>query len=192
MYNEYKGGILEVIVGPMFSSKTTTLLSRIETKSYTKRKMGVFTLAADTRYSISQVTTHGGKSIPSIAVKESADILRESLENDYEEVFIDEVQFFDDAIVAVIEKLLNQGRRVTVAGLDQDFAGRGFGKMPELLARAEIITKLTAICTICGGAATKSQRLIDGKPAKINDDIMVLGAAESYEARCRVHHVVPE
>ena len=132
------------------------------------------------------------KSIPSIAVEDSADILRESLENDYEEVFIDEIQFFDDAIVDVIEKLLNQGRRVTVAGLDQDFAGRGFGKIPELLARAEIITKLTAICTICGGAATKSQRLINGKPAKINDDIMVLGAAESYEARCRVHHVVPE
>ena len=106
-------------------------------------------------------------------------------------VGIDEAQFFDDGIVDVIEKLADKGLRVIVTGLDMDFRGEPFGCIPELLARADRIDKLQAICMVCGQPANRTQRLVDGKPANYNDPIVIVGAAEMYEARCRAHHEVP-
>lgn len=190
MYNEYRGGILEVIVGPMFSSKSTTLLSRIETMAYADKSIGVFKISKDTRYSDSEIVTHNGKRVSSMSVVDSAMLLDKYREKYYDAVAIDEVQFFDDQIVEVIEYILNNGARVFVAGLDQTFRGDSFNCIGELLARAEIVTKLTAVCSVCGGAATKSQRLIEGRPANADDPVFHLGASENYEARCRLHHEI--
>lgn len=190
MHLDYQDNTLTMIVGPMFSSKTSTLLSYIERYSYAKKHIGVFSIAKDTRYSISSITTHTGRTVSSIAVTSAAGILEEVEQDNYDIIFIDEVQFFSNEIVDVVDTLLNSGKRIIAAGLDTDFAGRGFGPVPELLARADIVVKLTAVCTICGKAATRSQRLVNGKPARLNEEIFLLGAEESYEARCASHHEV--
>lgn len=181
---------LEMIVGPMFSSKSTTLISRIETLSYTNKKIGVFKPSLDTRYSDTFIQTHLGKKVEAYSINDPSDI--ESIVNkeNIHIIAIDEVQFFNEEIVNIIENLLKNGKRVIAAGLDQTFTGESFGSVGELLARADTITKLSAVCTICQRAATKSQRLVNGVPAKIEDPTVVLGAQESYEARCREHHII--
>src|SRR5699024_531103 len=110
--------------------------------------------------------------------------------DEYDVVAIDEAQFFDDSIIAFVTKLANEGKRVIVAGLDQDFKGEPFGPMPHLLAIAEHVTKLQAVCSVCGAPASRTQRLIDGQPASVDDPVILVGASESYEPRCRVHHVI--
>lgn len=190
MYQELQKGWIEVITGPMFAGKSEELIRRIRTLTYTKAKIVCFKPAIDDRYDKSAIASHAGKKYDAHAIKEAKDILS-IVKADTQVVVIDEVQFFSNDIIQIIEDLANRGIRVIVAGLDTDFRGEPFGPMPEILARAEIITKLTAVCTICGCAATRTQRMINGSPADYDDPIILVGAKEHYEARCRKHHVVP-
>lgn len=190
MYQELQKGWLEVITGPMFAGKSEELIRRVKTLSYTKMKIIAFKPAIDDRYDKTAIASHDGAKYEAYAIKNAQSIL-ELVKEDTQVVAIDEIQFFDMSIVKICEELADRGIRVIAAGLDLDFKGEPFGPMPELLARAEFVTKLTAVCTVCGCAATRTQRLIDGKPADFNDPIIKVGAKENYEARCRKHHIVP-
>ncbi len=190
MYQELQKGWVEVICGPMFAGKSEELIRRVRTLSYAHQKIIAFKPAIDNRYDKSAISSHDGEKYQALAVS-SVDDIERNITEDTQVVAIDEVQFFGQPIVPLVEKLADRGIRVIVAGLDTDFRGEPFGPMPELLSRAEFVTKLTAACTICGCAATRTQRLVDGKPAKFDDPIILVGAKESYEARCRKHHVVP-
>jgi thymidine kinase len=190
MYQELQKGWIEVITGPMFAGKSEELIRRIKTLSYAHQKIIAFKPAIDNRYDKTAIASHDGDKYEAYAIKEAKDILP-LVKPDTQVVAIDEVQFFSKDIIGICEQLADNGVRVIVAGLDTDFRGEPFGPMPELLARAEFVTKLTAACTICGCAATRTQRLIDKKPANYNDPIILVGAKESYEARCRKHHIVP-
>ncbi|MBP5694161.1 MAG: thymidine kinase [Bacilli bacterium] len=182
-------GSIEVICGPMFAGKSEELLRRINRLIYAKKSFVVFKPSIDNRYSDNEVVSHNKKSYKAISLSSSKDI--EKYINDKTEVVcIDEVQFFDKEIINIIESLADKGLRIIVAGLDMDFKGDPFEIVANLLARAEEVTKLTAICTQCGKEATRTQRLINGKPASINDPVVLVGASESYEARCRHCHVV--
>ena len=141
------------------------------------------------RSSDTEIVSHSGAKVPCLVVDRAQEILKK-VNIDTEVVAIDEVQFFDKDIVDVCEYLADKGIRVIVAGLDKDFRGEPFGIMPELLTRAEFITKLTAVCTKCGAPATRTQRLVNGKPASFNDSIVLVGAVEHYEPRCRHCHEV--
>jgi len=134
--------------------------------------------------------SHTGMKVPAYAVTHSSHILKYVTE-EVEVVAIDEIQFFDDEIVMVVQQLANSGKRVICAGLDQDFRGLPFGKVPEILSIAEHVTKLNAVCASCGSPASRTQRLINGKPALFEDPIILVGASESYEPRCRHCHEVP-
>jgi len=186
-----KSGSIEVICGSMFSGKTEEMIRRLKRAEIARQKVKVFKPAIDTRYNVEKVTSHAGVDFEAIPVKSSNDIAG-LLEEDTTVVGIDEAQFFDDDIVKVIEKLANNGMRVIVTGLDQDFRGEPFGCMPELMSRADDVDKLHAICMVCGGPAARTQRLVDGHPAHFNDPIVIVGASEMYEARCRKHHEVPK
>lgn len=190
MYQELQKGWLEVICGPMFAGKSEELIRRVRTLSYAHQKIIAFKPAIDNRYDATAIASHDGEKFSAYAVKDIAD-MEKLLTPDVQVVAIDEVQFFKDGIVSFVEKLADKGIRVIVAGLDTDFRGEPFGPMPELLARAEFVTKLTAACTVCGCAATRTQRLVNGEPAKFDDPVILVGAKESYEARCRKHHIVP-
>lgn len=190
MYQELQKGWLEVITGPMFAGKSEELIRRVKTLSYTKMKIIAFKPAIDDRYDKTAIASHDGAKYEAYAIKNAQSIL-ELVKEDAQVVAIDEIQFFDMSIVKICEELADRGIRVIAAGLDLDFKGEPFGPMPELLARAEFVTKLSAVCTVCGCAATRTQRLIDGKPADFNDPIIKVGAKENYEARCRKHHIVP-
>ncbi|MGY3715986.1 thymidine kinase [Sutcliffiella cohnii] len=190
MYVMEHSGWVEVICGSMFSGKSEELIRRVRRVQFAKQSIQVFKPAIDNRYSDEAVVSHNGTSVLAIPVKDSNTILQ-VLEEKTEVVAIDEVQFFDDAIVEVVQQLANKGYRVMVAGLDQDFRGEPFGKVPELMAIAESVTKLQAVCTVCGSPASRTQRLINGKPARFDDPIILVGASEAYEARCRHHHEVP-
>lgn len=190
MYQELQKGWLEVITGPMFAGKSEELIRRVKTLSYTKMKIIAFKPAIDDRYDKTAIASHDGAKYEAYAIKNAQSIL-ELIKQDTQVVAIDEIQFFDMSIVKICEELADRGIRVIAAGLDLDFKGEPFGPMPELLARAEFVTKLSAVCTVCGCAATRTQRLIDGKPADFNDPIIKVGAKENYEARCRKHHIVP-
>ena len=190
MYQELQKGWLEVITGPMFAGKSEELMRRVKTLSYTKMKIIAFKPAIDDRYDKTAIASHDGAKYEAYAIKNAQSIL-ELVKQDTQVVAIDEIQFFDMSIVKICEELADRGIRVIAAGLDLDFKGEPFGPMPELLARAEFVTKLSAVCTVCGCAATRTQRLIDGKPADFNDPIIKVGAKENYEARCRKHHIVP-
>ena len=190
MYQELQKGWLEVITGPMFAGKSEELIRRVKTLSYTKMKIIAFKPAIDDRYDKTAIASHDGAKYEAYAIKNAQSIL-ELVKEDTQVVAIDEIQFFDMSIVKICEELADRGIRVITAGLDLDFKGEPFGPMPELLARAEFVTKLSAVCTVCGCAATRTQRLIDGKPADFNDPIIKVGAKENYEARCRKHHIVP-
>jgi thymidine kinase len=182
-------GWIEVICGSMFSGKSEELIRRVHRVQIAKKKVQVFKPTIDTRYSIQYIYSHNGTKIEAINISNSKELL-EKTEPDTEVVAIDEAQFYDKGIVTICQKLADQGRRVIVAGLDQDFRGEPFGPIPELLAVAEYIDKLQAICMICGSPASRTQRLVNGKPAKYSDPIILIGAKETYEARCRKCHVV--
>ncbi len=187
MYHQYQEGWLEVICGCMFAGKTEELIRRINVLSFARKNILVFKPAIDDRYSDCEIVSHAGTKVPSIVVHQARDIL-DNITEETEVVAIDEGNFFDKEIVDVCELLANKGIRVMVAGLDKDFRGEAFGVLPELLTRAEFVTKLTAVCTKCGAPATRTQRLVDGKPASFNDPILLVGALDHYEPRCRHCH----
>lgn len=189
MYHQYREGWLEVICGCMFAGKTEELIRRINVLSYAKMKIIVFKPRIDDRYSAIEIVSHSGIKVPCLVINKAAEILKE-IKVDTQVVVIDEVQFFDADIVDICEYLADKGIRVIVAGLDKDFRGEPFGVMPQLLTRAEFVTKLTAVCTKCGAPATRTQRLVNGKPASFNDSIVLVGAVEHYEPRCRHCHEV--
>lgn len=189
MYHQYREGWLEVISGCMFAGKTEELIRRVHVLSYANKNILVFKPQIDNRYSDTEIVSHAGTKIPCIVVNSAREILGK-ISDDTEVVAIDEVQFFDEEIVDVCEYLADKGIRVMVAGLDKDFRGEAFGVMPELLTRAEFVTKLTAVCAKCGAPATRTQRLVDGKPASFDDPIVLVGAVEHYEPRCRHCHEV--
>ncbi|MGL5694392.1 MAG: thymidine kinase, partial [Peptostreptococcaceae bacterium] len=143
----------------------------------------------DDRYSKEDVVSHSGESIDAIPINNPSEIY-DYIDNTVQVVGIDEVQFFDEEIVDIAINLANKGIRVIAAGLDMDFKGEPFGPTPKLLATAEFVDKIQAVCSVCGQPATRSQRLINGEPARYNDPIIQVGAVESYEARCRKCHVV--
>ncbi len=188
-YNNQKSGYIEVICGPMFAGKTEELIRRITRMEYAKRKYIVFKPRIDNRYSETEISSHNLRKIKAINIDNALDIYK-YLDDSYQSVVIDEVQFFDEKMVEVVEDLASRGLRVICAGLDMDFKGKPFGIMPTLLAIAEKVTKLTAICVCCGEDATRTQRLIDGKEAYDDSPIVLVGAKESYEARCRKCHKV--
>ena len=184
-------GSIEVITGSMFSGKTQELIRRMERARIARQGVKVFKPAVDYRYGLDKVKSHAGAAFDAIPVQSCEDIA-DRLEADTTVVAIDEAQFFGTEIVQVCSKLAENGFRVLVAGLDQDFRGEPFGALPVLLALAEKVHKLHAICMVCGAEASRTQRLIDGVPAKYKEPIVMVGGKESYEARCRRHHVVPK
>ena len=191
MYNQYREGWIEVICGCMFAGKTEELIRRINVLSYARKNILVFKPKIDDRYSITEIASHAGSKVPCIVISEAKEIL-DHVNYDTDVVAIDEVQFFDEDVVDICEYLADSGLRVMVAGLDKDFRGEPFGVLPDLLTRAEFVTKLTAVCAKCGAPATRTQRIINGKPASFNDPIVLVGAKEAYEPRCRHCHEIVE
>lgn len=191
MYNQYREGWIEVICGCMFAGKTEELIRRINVLSYARKNILVFKPKIDDRYSTTEIASHAGSKVPCIVISEAKEILN-NVNYDTDVVAIDEVQFFDEDVVDICEYLADSGLRVMVAGLDKDFRGEPFGVLPDLLTRAEFVTKLTAVCAKCGAPATRTQRIINGKPASFNDPIVLVGAKEAYEPRCRHCHEIVE
>ena len=183
-------GSIEVICGSMFSGKTDELIRRLVRATIAKQKVQVFKPAIDVRYAVEKVTSHAGSDYDAIPVQKAAEIL-EKIEPDTTVVGIDEAQFFDPEVVPIAEELATRGIRVLVAGLDTDFRGEPFGPMPVLMSMAEHVDKLHAICMVCGDDASRTQRLVNGRPARFDDPVVIVGASEMYEARCREHHEVP-
>jgi thymidine kinase len=183
-------GSVEVICGSMFSGKTEELIRRLRRAKIARQKIQVFKPAIDIRFAVEKVKSHAGTDYDAIPVKNASEI-RVKLERDVTVVAIDEAQFFDAEIIEIIEELARQNIRVIVAGLDTNFRGEPFGPMPVIIALAEHVDKLQAICMVCGEPACRTQRLVNGKPARFDDPIVIVGASEMYEARCRAHHEVP-
>ena len=190
MVENRKFGWIECICGSMFSGKSEELLRRIKRGVIAKQKVLLFKPSIDNRYDENRVSTHNGNSYDSISIEKSSDILNFVKDTKYDIIGIDEIQFFDNDIVKIINKLADDGIRVIVAGLDMEFKAEPFHPMPEIMAISEMVTKLHAVCNKCGKEASRSQRLINGKPAKYDDPIVVIGASESYEARCRHCHKI--
>lgn len=186
----YAGGWIEVICGSMFSGKTEELIRRLKRAQIARQKVQVFKPRIDTRYATGQVASHNGVLHSAVAVEDSAE-LAGLVAPDVTVVAIDEAQFFDEGIVDLCRDLAKRGVRVIAAGLDLDFRGEPFGPMPHLMAEAEMVDKLQAICVVCGAPASRTQRLIDGQPANHDDPVIMVGAKENYEARCRHCHHVP-
>ena len=184
-------GTVEVITGSMFSGKTDELIRRLRRATIARQKVQVFKPAIDVRYALEKVTSHAGPAYDAKPIQMATEIL-DFLEQDTTVVGIDEAQFFDDEILPVVGKLADKGLRVIVAGLDTDFRGEPFGKLPALMAQAERVDKVRAICMVCGEEACRTQRLVNGSPANYDDPIVIVGASELYEARCRKHHDVPK
>ena len=189
MYRPINHGYIEVVIGPMYSGKSEELIRRLKRAKIAKQNVVVFKPVIDDRYSKEDVVSHSGYTINAIPIKDSSEI-NKYINEDTQVVGIDEVQFFDDEIVDMAIELADKGVRVIAAGLDMDFKGEPFGPTPRLLAVAEFVDKIQAICSVCGQPATRSQRLINGEPAKYDEPIIQVGAVESYEARCRKCHVV--
>jgi thymidine kinase len=180
---------LELIVGGMFSGKSEELIRRVRRAVIARRSVQVFKPTIDERHGGESVRSHDGDTFVATPVRTSVELLR-SVAPGTEVIAIDEVQFFDPEIVGVVRRLVADGRRVICAGLDLDFRGEPFGAVPTLLALAEHVDKLVAICVVCGEPATRTQRIVAGTPAAADEPIIVLGATEKYEARCRSCHVV--
>jgi thymidine kinase len=180
-----KTGWIEVICGPMFSGKSEELIKRIRRAQIARRRVQIFKHGIDARYDATSIVSHSQQSLPGIAVTDVNDIL-ELVDDRTELVAIDEGQFFSPDIVDVVNKLGNQGKRVIVAGLDLDYKGVPFGPMPQLMCTAEYVSKQLAICMTCGDPANFTQRLTP------STDQIVVGASETYEARCRRHFEPPE
>lgn len=187
---KHHSGRIEVVCGSMFCGKTEELIRRVRRAIIAKQKTQVFKPRIDHRYGIESVTSHNGQNIEAEALDSASDIFNH-LNDDTTVVAIDEAQFFDDAIVNVVTELAERDIRVIIAGLDTDFRGEPFGAMPHLMAQAEEVIKLHAICVVCGEPACRTQRLVNDKPANYDDPIVMIGAQEAYEARCRKHHEVP-
>jgi thymidine kinase len=190
MARQRDGGWIELICGSMFSGKTEELIRRVKRAQIARLKVQVFKPQLDNRYTVEKIRSHDGLHADAIPVTQAGDILAQ-VEPDTDVVAIDEVQFFDWQIAPVCNSLADQGKRVIVAGLDMDFRGEPFGPMPLLMAEAEMVDKLSAICVVCGAPASRTQRLINGRPASYDDPVILVGASEVYEARCRKHHEVP-
>lgn len=182
-------GRIELICGSMFSGKTEELIRLLRRAVIAKQQVQVFKPAIDDRFHVEKVTSHVGRVFEARPVSSAAEI-HVHLAPETTVVAIDEVQFFDPAVVEICEQLAEQGKRVICAGLDMDFRGVPFGPMPDLLARAEHVTKLHAICVICGEEASRTQRLVEGEPVAYDDPVVMVGASEAYEARCRQCHIV--
>ena len=185
---EFGGGRLEAIVGPMFSGKSEELIRRVNRALIARQEVQVFKPAIDDRYDTESVASHSGRKIEAFSV-DDVGAIRSRLNDDVQVIALDECQFFGSEVIDLALELADGGRRVIVAGLDLDFRGEPFGPMPDLLAHAELVEKLTAICR-CGRQATRTQRLIGGSPAHYEDPVILVGAAERYEPRCRECHVV--
>jgi thymidine kinase len=184
MFVHQRQGSLEVICGPMFSGKSEELIRRIKRAIIARQRVQVFKPALDDRYDASAIASHSQRKHEAIPVKDSEELKRH-LDPEAEVVALDEVQFLDEGLIPVIDALARRGVRVIAAGLDQDSNGEPFGLLPILLAKAEFITKLQAICMVCGAAAGRTQRLVH------TGGQVLVGAAEAYEARCRHCHEVP-
>ena len=177
-------GKITVITGSMFAGKSEELIRLARRALYAKKKVQVFKPAVDDRYHQTMVVTHMGVEHAAVAVKNVPDLVRH-IDKDTDVVLIEEAQFFDDRLVEAVVELADKGVEVVLAGLDQDFRRQPFGPMPQLLALADEVVKLRAICMKCGAPASHTYRMIDGKPAHWDDPIVLIGATESYEARCR-------
>ena len=185
------GGWIEVISGVMFSGKSEELIRRIRRSVIARKKVQVFKSHLDARYAgIYQVSSHDGRTIEAVPV-DTVDQIAMRVQPGTQVVGIDEAQFLGDGIVPLVTALAQKGLRVIVAGTDLDFRGEPFGPMPQLLAIAELVDKLHAICVVCGGPASRNQRLIDGRPARYDSPTIMVGGQETYEARCRACHKVP-
>jgi thymidine kinase len=174
----------------MFSGKTDELIRRLRRAKIAKQGVLVVKPSLDTRYSADKVASHAGSEFEATPIQTPAEI-EPLLTTEITVLAVDEAQFFDQSICQVVQGLADKGRRVIVAGLDTDFRAEPFGPMPELMSLAERVDKLHAICMVCGGPASRTQRLIDGQPARYAEPVVVVGASELYEARCREHHEVP-
>ncbi len=182
MYQARPGGWIETVCGSMFSGKTEELLRRVKRAQIARQKVQVFKPIIDNRYSADHVQSHNANRVASTPVEKARDILR-LVEDNTRVVGIDEVQFFDDGVIEVAQKLAYRGIRVICAGLDMDFRGQPFGPMPQLLAVSEEVTKLSAVCMVCGNAASRTQRVAGSGTSRV-----AVGAKEMYEARCRFCH----
>ena len=176
-------GWLEVVCGPMFSGKSEELIRRLRRAEIGGQRALIVKPLIDDRYDVGHVVSHAGAKMRAVTAATSDDVRR--LASGYDAVGIDEVQFFDDELVEAVDGLVRSGARVVAAGLAQDFRGLPFGSMPHLLCVAEFVDKLEAVCHRCGGPATLTQRLLDGKPAPFSGETVQIGALDSYEARCR-------
>ena len=185
----HQHGSVEVITGSMFSGKTDEMIRRLVRAKIARMKTQVFKPSIDTRFGVTKVTSHAGSEFDATPVAGAAEI-HGALNEGVTVVAIDEAQFFDHAVIEVVQKLADGGIRVLVGGLDTDFRGEPFGPMPALMSQAERVDKLHAICMVCGDLASRTQRLIDGHPARYDDPVVIVGASELYEARCREHHEV--
>ncbi len=188
-YYANKKGWVEVITGPMFAGKTEELIRRVKRMEYAKKHYLIFKPAIDNRYSKTEVVSHNKKALEAISISHGSDIKRH-IKKETQAIVIDEVQFFDESLLKYVQEFASEGYRVICAGLDTDFRGEPFGVIGPLMAIAESVTKLTAICSVCGEEATRTQRIIDGMPAYYDDPTILVGANDSYEARCRCCHEV--
>ena len=185
------GGWIEVVAGVMFSGKSEELMRRVRRATIARKRVQVFKSRLDARYGgLHRVSSHDGRMLDAVPVDSAAQIAQR-VDPTAQVVAVDEAQFLDEAIVELATDLAERGRRVILAGIDTDFRGEPFGPMPRLLAVAEVVDKLHAICVLCGSPASRNQRLIAGRPAPYDSPTIMVGAADSYEARCRACHQVP-
>jgi thymidine kinase len=185
------GGWIEVVAGVMFSGKSEELMRRVRRATIARKRVQVFKSHLDDRYAgLMAISSHDRRTVDAVPVDSAAQIMLR-LDPMAQVIAIDEAQFLDAAIIEVVTSLADRGRRVICAGTDTDFRGEPFGFMPQLMAVAEMVDKLHAICVLCGAPASRNQRLIGGKPAPYDSPTIMVGAADSYEARCRACHIVP-
>ena len=185
------GGWIEVIAGVMFSGKSEELIRRVRRAMIARKRVQVFKSHLDGRYAgMYAISSHDGRSVEAVPVDSSAQIAQ-CLDPMAHVIAIDEAQFLDDSIVDLTTSLAARGRRVILAGTDTDFRGEPFGPMPQLMAIAEVVDKLHAICVLCGSPASRNQRLVEGRPARYDSPVIQVGGTDSYEARCRACHQVP-
>lgn len=185
-----QNGSIEIIVGPMYAGKSEELIRRINRAKIADLKVLAFKPKIDKRYSDNNITSHNGKQAPSIPVDTTLEIEKMLEKEAFDVLAIDEIQFFDENILSLCQRVADTGKRVICSGLDMDFRGEPFRVVPKMMAIAEYVTKLTAVCMVCKSPATRTQRLVNGKPAGYNDPIIMVGAKDSYEARCRKCHEV--
>ena len=191
VYFTSTGGWIEVICGVMFSGKSEELIRRVRRAIIARKRVQVFKSHLDERYAgLYSISSHDGRTVEAIPIDTSAAIVSR-IDPTANVIAIDEAQFLDAGVVALATSMASRGRRVILAGTDTDFRGEPFGPMPQLMAVAEIVDKLHAICVICGSPASRNQRLIGGKPAPYDSPTIMVGASDSYQARCRHCHSCP-